>query len=173
MRMQAIPAVLMLLTISAIFAMPMQSTFAVYLITGSPDARELARSPGQWKEVALSSAPVISEVDIISYDYSKHAMRLRPEAIKRLPKPTVFGTPFVLVVNGDRIYPGAFYSSVSSIPCALPVIVVDSPERDQARERDVLYIERAYPPSHAVGADARSDKRIESALSSLKKLSAL
>ena len=159
---------LTLLIVSAIQAIPGQSTFAVYLIDGAPDARTIARDPGQWKELPLSSTPVISDVDILSYDFSKHAMRLRPEAIKRLPRPSVFGIPFVVVVNGDRIYGGAFYSSFSSVPFALPVIVVNSPDPDQG----VLYIERAYPPSHAVGVDPRSDERIRNALSTLKKLSA-
>ena len=158
---------LTLLIVSAIQAIPGQSTFAVYLIDGAPDARTLARDPGQWKELPLSSTPIISDVDIVSYDFSKHSMRLRPEAIKRLPRPSVFGIPFVVVVNGDRIYPGAFYTGISSIPFALPVIVVDSPELDQ-----VLNIERAYPPSHAVGVDPRSDERIRTALNSLKKLAA-
>jgi len=168
MRTKTIPAALILLTITAIQATPRQSTFGVYLIAGSPDARTLARNPAQWKELPLSSTPVISEVDIVSYDFSKHAMSLRPEAIKRLPRPSVFGTPFVVVVNGDRIYTGAFYSSVSSVPFALPVIVVNSPDPDQG----VLNIERAYPQSHAVGVDLRSDERIRNALSSLKKLAA-
>jgi hypothetical protein len=169
MRIQAISAALISLTLNAMSAVPVQSTFAVYLITGLPDARNLVQNPGQWKELALSNTPVISDVDVISYDFSKHAVRLRPEAIKRLPKPSVFGIPFVVVVNGDRIYPGAFYSSFSSVPFGLPVIVVSRPEPDA---QDVLNIERAYPASHAVGVDPRSDERIRSALSSLKKLAA-
>ena len=173
MRMKAIFAAFISLTISVPAAIPRQGTFAVYLIAGSPDARDLARNPGKWKELPLSSAPVISDVDIVSYDFSKHAMRLRPEAIKRLPKPPVEGTPFVVVVNGERIYLGAFYTSVSSIPFVLPVIVVDSAERHQARAQGFLYIERAYPVSHAVGVDARSDERIRSVLSNLKKLASL
>jgi len=168
MRIQAIPAALMSLTLSAMSAVPVQSTFAVYLIHGAPEARTLARNPAQWKELPLSATPVISDVDIVSYDFSRHAMKLRPEAIKRLPRPSVFGIPFVVVVNGDRIYGGAFYSSFSSVPFALPVIVVNSPDPDQG----VLYIERAYPPSHAVGVDPRSDERIRNAMSTLKKLSA-
>jgi hypothetical protein len=166
--MQAIPAVLISLTLSATAARPVQSTFAMYLIADLPDARTLARNSGQWKELPLVRTPVISEVDIVSYDFSRHAMRLRPETIKRLPKPSVFGIPFVVVVKGERIYAGAFYSSFSSIPFALPVIVVDGSERDQAPERDVLYIQRAYPQSHAVGVDLRSDERIKTALGNLK-----
>jgi hypothetical protein len=169
MRVKMIFAILALLTISAIHAIPGQSTFAIYLIAGSPDARNLVQNPGQWKELALSNTPVISDVDVISYDFSKHAVRLRPEAIKRLPKPSVFGIPFVVVVNGDRIYPGAFYSSFSSVAFGLPGSVVSRPEPDA---QDVLNIERAYPASHAVGVDPRSDERIRSALSSLKKLAA-
>jgi hypothetical protein len=164
-------AALVLLTTLAIAAGSEQDTFAIYLIAEPVDARTLARSPRLWKELALSNDPVISQADIISYDFSSHAMRLRIEAIKRLPRPSVSGTPFVVVVNGERIYQGAFYTSVSSISYAQPVILIDRSERNQAEKADVLLIDRAYPSaSFATGSDLRSDDRIKSALSNLKKL---
>jgi hypothetical protein len=158
------------LTTSAITARPEQNTFGIYLIAEPVDARTLARNPRLWKELALSGTPVISEADIISYDFSTHAMRLSIEAIKRLPKPPVTGTAFVVMVNGERIYQGAFYSTVSSIPYSQPVIVVDESQPDQPGKTDVLLIDRAYPASFATGRDLRSDDRIKSVLSKLKKL---
>jgi hypothetical protein len=150
-----------------------QNTFAIYLFAGPIDARTLAHEQEEWKQLPLSSVPLISDADIISYDFSNHAMRIGSEALKRLPKPPVTGTPFVVVVNGERIYQGAFYTSASSIPYSQPVIVVDSPTPAQAQRSDLLLIQRAYPAQMARGEDLRSDERIKSALSKLKKLASL
>jgi hypothetical protein len=174
MASKVILGALIVLTTSAIAARSEQSTFAIYLIAEPVDARTLAHNPRLWKELALSSDPVISQEDIISYDFSSHEMRLRTEAIKRLPKPSVTGTPFVVVVNGERIYQGAFYSSVSSISYSQPVILVDKAGPEQPGKADVLLIDRAYPSaSFATGRDLRSDDRIKSALGKLKKLARL
>jgi hypothetical protein len=167
-------AALVLLTTSALAAGSEQNSLAIYLLASPVDARTLARSPRLWKELALSNDPVISQEDIISYDFSSHAMRLRIEAIKRLPRPSVSGTPFVVVVNGDRIYQGAFYTNVSSISYSQPVILVDRSERNQPGTADVLLIDRAYPSAaFATGSDLRSDDRIKNALSNLKKFAKL
>jgi hypothetical protein len=168
MKTTALFWVVALLTITSLAALPKRSTFAIYLIADPVDARTFARQ-GQWKKLPLAGAPIISDADILAYDFSKHAMRLRPEALKRLPRPPVEGTPFVVVVNGERIYPGAFYTNVSSISCELPVIVVDR----ATPSADVLLIERAYPESIASGKDLRSDVRVRDALGKLKKLATI
>jgi len=170
MLSKPILGVLILLTASAAAAQSQQNTFAIYLLARSIDTRTLTQDQGQWKQLALASVPVISDADIISYDFSNHAMRLGPEAIKRLPKPPVTGTPFVIVVNGERIYQGAFYTSLSSISYTQPVIVIDNPDPAQPRQGDVLLIEPAYPAKMARGSDLRSDERIKAALSRLGKL---
>jgi hypothetical protein len=172
MLSKPILGVLILLTASAAATQSQQNTFAIYLLARSIDTRTLAQDQGQWKQLALASVPVISDADIISYDFSNHAMRLGPEAIKRLPKPPVTGTPFVIVVNGERIYQGAFYTSLSSISYAQPVIVIDNPDPAR-RQGDVLLIEAGYPAKMARGADLRSDERIKTALSKLGKLGLL
>jgi hypothetical protein len=169
MRSKLILSVLIYLSGSAAAAQSQQNTFAIYLLAEPTDTRTLAQNQGWWKQVALSSAPVISEADIISYDFSNHAMKLGPEAIKRLPEPPVTGIPFVVVVNRERIYQGAFYTSLSSISYARPVIVVDNPDATQPREAGVLLIERAYP-AKMKGEDLRSDQRIKSTLKQLNKL---
>ena len=102
---------------------PNSVSFGIYLVSSNVDARVFARTPERWKSVPLEAEPIISDQDILVYDFSKHAMQLTPAALKRLPRPPVTGTPFVVVVNGERIYPGVFYTHVSSITCNLPVIV--------------------------------------------------
>jgi hypothetical protein len=172
MKTRALWVVVSLLIVTSAVAIPQRSTFAIHLIAGPVDARDFAQR-GQWKNLPLAGMPIISEADILAYDFSKHAIRLKLEALRRLPRPPVAGTPFVVVVNGERIYPGAFYTSVSSISCELPVIVVDRVAQSQAADADVLLIERAYPPTIAFGKDLRSDIRVRDVLSKLKKLAPL
>lgn len=163
----------LLLVVTSLANIQKKRTFAIYLIADSVDARVFAQEPERWKELPLAREPIISDADIVAYDFSKHAMRLTQEALKRLPKPSVAGTPFVVVANGKRIYPGAFYTSLSSIPCDIPVIVVNRALQNQSSAADVLLIERSYPQSSVHGKDMRSDVRVRDALAKLKKLASL
>ena len=174
MKMAIFLGLILFLTLTSLAAVPKASTFAIYLIAGSIDARVFAQEPGRWKDLPLAREPIISDADIVAYDFSKHAMRLKPEALERLPLPSVTGTPFVVVVNGERVYPGAFYTTVSSIPCDAPVIVVDRGAQNQtSRRADVLLIESAYPQPSSLEKDLRSDVRVREALAKLKKLAVL
>jgi hypothetical protein len=173
MKIAIFLGLILLLTVTSLAAIPKRSTFAIYLIAGSVDARVFAQEPGRWKDLPLAHEPIISDADIVAYDFSKHAMRLKPEALKRLPLPSVVGTPFVVVVNGERIYPGAFYTGASSIPCDVPVILIDRAAQNQTSRADVLLIESAYPQRSSLGRDLRSDVRVRDALAKLKKLAAL
>jgi len=185
---------ILLLTVTSLAGVPKRSSFAIYLIADPVDARVLAKEPELWKKLPLAHEPVISDADILAYDFSKHAMRLKPEALKRLPQPSVAGTLFVVlkpealkrlpqpsvagtlfvvIVNGERIYPGAFYTSLSSIPCDIPVILVDRAVQDQFSSADILLVESGYPQPTAHGKDLRSDVRVRGTLAKLKKLVAL
>jgi hypothetical protein len=148
-----------------------QDSFAIYLFAGRVETRSLKRQ--KWDKLPLAKEPIISEADILAYDFSKHALKLRPEALKRLHSPPVTGTPFVIVVNGERIYPGAFYNSASSIPCDAPVIVVNRIAEGDPAGADVILIERAFPVQFGEGEDPRSDKRVKKTLAKLKKLATL
>jgi len=147
-----------------------QPFFRIYLVRGAVDARVLAKDPEGWKSIPLESEPIISDTDIVAYDFSTHAMKLKREALKRLPRPSVAGIPFVIVVDGQRIYPGAFYTAFSSIPCGMPVIVTDRNGTNSRSMSDVIFIERAYPDSPAQGRDPRSDQRVRTVFESLNKL---
>ena len=173
MRITIVLATILLLTVSSLAASPKRSTFGIYLIAGSGDARVFAHKSERWKDLPLANEPIISADDIVAYDFEKHAMRLKPAALKRLPRPNVSGIPFVVVVNGERIYPGAFYTMASSITCDVPVIVTDRIAHNQATPADVVLIYRAYPQQMASGKDLRSDVRVRNALAKLKKLAAL
>jgi len=162
--------VIVLQSLTCLAATQKQGSFAIYLFASPVDTRSVKQQ--QWKNQPLASAPIISEADILAYDFSKHALKLRPEALKRLPLPPVEGTPFVVVVNGERIYWGAFYSNFSSIPFSLPVILVNRGAQSETPGRDIVLIERAYPAQSAMGKDLRSDERVRDVLGKLKKLAA-
>lgn len=81
--------------------------------------------------------------------------------------------PFVVVVNGERIYRGAFVLSVCSRSVALPSITlwgyVQIPGPNLPTNS--FFIERTYAaPFLKTGPDPRSDNRIRRALEMLHKL---
>jgi hypothetical protein len=146
-----------------------QTKFGIFL-TINPD---LAIRPSivDLAQVKLASSPVISAEDILSYDFSNHSMKLRSEALARIPNPPVHGLPFVVVADGQRIYLGAFWTEVSSIPSSVPTITVNKQRLAKDQPQDIQIIDRAYPTrSFGEGPDPRSDPRIKTALAALHKL---
>ena len=146
-------------------------TFGIYLTAEPVDARNLVDGSGDWLQVKLQPTPIISEADILAYDFKNHSLSLKPGAlagvVKRLPSISVWGIPFIFVVDGERIYVGAFMSPVSSASMPAPCIMVWPTNIPP----DTLQIDRAYPgPSFGVGPDPRSDKRILQVLIILDKL---
>src|SRR5262249_35271181 len=120
---------------------------------------------GKLTDLALVKEPVLSDADILSYDFATHRFLVRRSALSRLPSPPVWHTPFVLVADGQRIYVGAFSTMLSSHSSPVPSILVDF--RDFTNE---LSIDRAYPAGgFGTGTDPRSDDRIRSALAGLHK----
>jgi hypothetical protein len=147
------------------------NSFGIYLTAEPVDRRITAYGKGDWSSIRLSESPLISAADIISYDFAEHSMRLRPEALARIPRPPVHGTPFVVVANGERVYLGAFTTCSSSMSFAVPSIMVDRRALVTNQPPDTLVIERAYPqPSFGVGPDPRGDPRIKTALTALHKM---
>ncbi len=124
----------------------------------------LKSKPG---DIPLAKYPLISDQDIESYDWKTHTLAVDRTVVRRILRPLVWGTPFVVVADGEPIYVGAFYSGGSSQSCPVPVIMTDFPARTNA-----LVIGRAYPGASAaqVADDPRSDARIKNALQALGKL---
>jgi hypothetical protein len=146
-------------------------SFGIYLPSQPVDKRMITKAEGDWSRISLAESPVISDADIIEYDFSNHSMKLRPEALARVPRPPVDGTPFVVVANGEPTYLGAFVTSASSMSFAVPVIEVDRRAIFTNQPPDTLVIDRAYPqPSTVIGPDPRNDLRIIQALSALQKI---
>jgi hypothetical protein len=140
---------------------------------------DYARLPGEVKSSASKPAPpafaiclsnepetpLITDKDIISYDFSKHSMRLFAAVMARLPKVPVSGRPFDVMVNGERIYTGRFVSPRSSMTFNEPVICM-------GMETVTLTIDPSYPGEilPRTTPDLRPDERIRKALAALHKL---
>ena len=145
------------------------NSFGIYLLAEPVDPRILAGKV-DWSHVNLQSTPVISESDILAYDFTEHWITLKAGAFKRLPLPSIPGTPFVVVANGERIYLGAFTTPLSSQSLAVPSILVLAGGR-ASLPADTVQIDRAYPPaSFGAGPDPRSDERIRRTLVALHKI---
>lgn len=145
---------------SAAAALVPEPAFAIHTLAESVDQRILIRGTGDWSQVRLSPVPVISDADIMNYDFTTHTLRLTPEALARLPRPPVSGTPFVVTAEGEQIYLGVFTTWASSMSFAVPSIVADG-RMSTNRSRMAVVIDRAYPTAQfGVGPDPRNDPRI-------------
>jgi len=80
--------------------------------------------------------------------------------MQRIPNAeNVRGKPFVIVINGTKIYLGAIWTTFSSLSFGRPVI-----ERGFQESKTELQIKRSYPhKGAAIGTDPRHDERIEKA----------
>jgi len=127
--------------------------FAIYLVKEHYTSLE---------NTELEPVPLLTEHDIVSYEWNNHLVNLNESGAAKIPKEG--GKEFIVVVEGQRCYRGAFWSSVFS--SSYPYPIIDVIKRDGA-----INIERAYPSAKfATGDDPRSDIRIKQALESMGKL---
>ena len=149
---------------------PAKHSFAIYRADGI-DRRFIFHGTGDWHDAKLIEPPLVTDVDVVSYDILRHALTVTPEAMARLPKPPVEGTPFVVVADGEPIYAGVFVTCLSSMSFAVPAVWVDRRAIFPDEPANTFIIGRAYPSlQFGVGPDPRSDKRIVAALTALGKL---
>jgi hypothetical protein len=104
--------------------------FAIYLLADSTlNARDALKL--NLGKLSLQEKPLFTIGDIVSYRWKDHTLTFKPEAVGRVPKmANVYGVPFVVTVDGRRLYAGAFWTCLSSagFPSA-PIIYVDPPLR--------------------------------------------
>jgi hypothetical protein len=137
--------------------------------SGTPDvneriARYLQSHPA---EIPLASHPVVSEEDVARYEWWTHTLTLNRTFWFKIRRPSLRGSPFVVVADGEPVYVGAFFSDASSFSCPTPVIRFD----EQMTNR-VVTIERAYPGAFVVQGkkDPREDPKVKKALQAAGKL---
>jgi hypothetical protein len=118
--------------------------------------------------VELEASPVLTDADIVWYNWRDHTMLLTNRGFSKLPKHVgVRGKPFVVVADGERCYLGAFWTSMSSLSYFGPMINV-APIVPQGKR---VTIEWGYPSAgFGKGKDPRSDPRILKVLAELRKV---
>lgn len=118
-------------------------------------------------DIPLASHPIVSDADLVAYDWPTHTLTLAQPFWFKIRRPSLRGSPFVVVADGEPLYVGAFFSDASSFSCPLPVIRFD--ERMTNR---VVTIERGYPAAFAVRGkeDPRENARLKKVLQALGKL---
>lgn len=79
------------------------------------------------EKTELEAEPLLTEKDIVSYDWASHSVELTEEGRKKAPSARrMRGKAFVIVGDGQRCYRGAFWTPVSSRSHPSPVILVTS-----------------------------------------------
>jgi hypothetical protein len=159
-RMLSLGLLALLLAGSACQGKP-ASGFSMYLLAAHLSAAEAAGM--DLDEVELESQPLLSTADILAYDQGTHTLELTREAFNRLQADLhvpMDGLPFVVCAGGERIYPGAFWSPVSSLSYDGVVILLPL---DTAST--TLQISLGYPAAPFFsGSDPRADPRVLEAL---------
>ena len=139
---------------------------AIYLTAGDIRPADMPDTP---YEVEITDQPVICSTDIIDYDADTHTMTLTPDAYARLIEldVPVTGRAFVVCVNGDPIYSGAFWVPYSSF--LYEGVSLRKPLGAYGSTRVVL--ESGCPtPEELEGTDVRDDPRIIESLRQAGKL---
>jgi hypothetical protein len=118
-------------------------------------------------EIPLAEFPIVSEEDLLSYDWDTHALEMTNSFWFRVRQPSSHGIPFVVVVDGVPIYVGAFWSQYSSIPSGVPTIMWDGQQKSRR-----ISIGKASLPAKSGQDDPRFNEKLKQALQELGKLKA-
>ena len=102
-------------------------SFGVYLTARQLDASSSDCRHLDLSKIELEQSPLFSEHDIVGLDLVNRNITLTLVALMRLPRPSVRGRTFVVVAGGERIFLGAFWTTLSSFGPAVPTICVDGP----------------------------------------------
>ncbi len=167
-----------LIDMSDAWRAPLVSNTVAFKITERP--KRLTKKEGFTLFAALDlRTPLIEQDDIVSYDWTKHIIKLTPEAAKKLNeylkknRPDVwFNRKFIVCIDGIEIYQGAFGTIGSSLSFDGPVILdfCWGPDIGEKRVENEIHISFGYPKPYPGSKDPRGDRRIYNALKKAGKL---
>ncbi len=134
--------------------------FALIALSGCLDGSQA--KPGFGIYLEETGELVLSDEDIISYNKNTHEIRLTESGINKInsysesERPStshgLYQKPFVVKLNGEELYEGAFWSGVSSLAYSGIVIT------DVLVLKDSLKIEAGYTgPGAFEGPDPRNN----------------
>ena len=117
-------------------------------------------------EIPLAEYPIISEEDLVSYDWDTHTLELKNPPWFMLHKPHGRGIPFVVVVEGVPIYVGAFWLRLSSRDTDVPAIRWDF----QMKSTSMTIMATTREGKSERRTDPRPNERLKQVLQELGKL---
>lgn len=140
------------------------SSFAIYLVEDDKTIDALSKNINDLK---LEEEPIITDQNIILYEWTLHRFTLnKDEKLQKVLDDKVYmkvptdGKPFVLMCDGERIYVGAFWTSLSSLSAPnCPIIISDYSDNDFLQ---IDYILK--------DGDTRNDERVHKVLERIEKL---
>jgi hypothetical protein len=108
---------------------------------------------------------VISDLEIVSYNKTSHEIKLTDAGVERIEglQVPLNGAGFVIRVEGEEIYRGAFWSPISSLPYHGVVI-------ETLVTNNSVKIEAGYPSSQFQGEDPRDNPKVLDYLEKVGKL---
>ena len=171
MRLPARPAAaLALIACCALLVSPACSTrgdegFAIYLTRDNVPAAQMEAL----SHVEIADQPTVSMEDVVTYDEATHEMELTTVAFDRLAdlEVPVSGTSFVVCVDSQPIYWGAFWTPISSL--SFDGVTIWKPLGTQ--DSTVVRLELGYPSASVYrGDDPRNAPEVLSALERAGKL---
>ena len=136
-----------------------QPGVALHLVSGVENPRAI--NTNELDRYPLQQPPLISAQDILGYDIETHTIELNEAAFQRVSSiftlpVDVDGIPFILAVDGEPIYHGAFYTPASSL--SYNGVIIPHP---LGGKPNTISIQLGYPSIEAFdGEDPRSDPRI-------------
>ena len=167
-KLPALVLVAIALTACARRAAPAGEGFAIYLLSGKLSPAEVAQA--DLRTLELADKPILSTEDIVTYARQTHEIRLTAAAVERIGQLEVpvsaAGLPFVVCVDKEPIYSGAFWSALSCWSFD-GVVIMTLPGVLPGAQRGYIRIEASFSGERA---DPRSDPRILRALEAAGKL---
>jgi hypothetical protein len=142
--------------------------FGIYLAHHNLPMDELLTMP--LESIEIQTPALVSDGDLVSYDWETHTLTLTAEAQKRLQEQfsspiDVDGVPFVVYTGETPIYLGALWTPLSSLSFD-GVFILQS----YNQEMSTLRLELGYPTAAFAGQDPRDDPRLYHALLNAGKL---
>ncbi len=150
---------------------PVPPGVAVYLAEGIDTGANLEYQAFDPTMASLVLPPVLVQTDIVTYDSVAHVFDLAflsSDFFARVGQISVYGKPFVVTVDGARLFGGWFWTDVSSISCWQCLVLREWYSGLQA---DQIRLEYGYPTAQEPPApDPRNDPRLLQALAQAGKL---
>jgi len=108
---------------------------------------------------------VISDLEIVSYNKTSHEIKLTDAGVEKIEglQMPLNGAGFVIKVEGEEIYCGAFWSPISSLPyhgVVIEILVINNSVK----------IDAGYPSSQFQGEDPRDNPKVFDYLEKVGKL---